>query len=113
MTCLKQGGVRMSPHAVDDIGYPLDPELRRLQARLGTLAGMWRHAKTSSDLLRQQELVEEYRQTLARLYELGWDDALDSDAELPDEYMPEEYFLRAAQRREQAREEWYKRRGKS
>jgi len=95
------------PHATDDLGYPLDPELRSLQAYLGTLAGMWRHARRTNDHQRQHELVQAYHATLARLYELGWDDGLDIDAELPDRLMPEEYFHRAEQRKAKLREAWY------
>lgn len=83
------------PHQVDAIGYPVDPELRRLQGHLGTLAAMWRHAKSMNHPVRQAEIVKEYHQTLATLYALGWNDGLDIDAELPYDLMPQVYFQRA------------------
>ncbi len=90
----------MCAHAVDDIGYPLDPELRSLQAYLGNLAAMWRHANATLNSKRKAELVNEYHHILATLYERGWDDALDVESELPDEFMPQAYFDRAKKRRE-------------
>jgi hypothetical protein len=79
-------------HATDKSGYPLDPELRRLEFYLGELAGLWRGAY--GDQERQDETVQEYRAILARLYELGWDATLDIESELPEELMPEEYLRR-------------------
>jgi hypothetical protein len=75
------------PHEVDQFGFPVDPELKRLESRLGELAGGWRWTY-------RQDVVEEYHQTMARLYELGWDAVLDHESELPDAFMPAEYLRR-------------------
>jgi hypothetical protein len=47
-----------------------------------------------------QKVIEEYHATLTKLYELGWDAALDVDSELPDELMPEEYLKRNSSSKE-------------
>ncbi|NJN68779.1 MAG: hypothetical protein HC884_19795 [Chloroflexaceae bacterium] len=91
----------MATYETDAVGYPLDPQMRQLQAYLGTLAGMWRNAKRKGKVERQAEIVQEYHETMAQLYALGWDDALDIDAELPDEFLPEEYLRRTQQRRDE------------
>jgi hypothetical protein len=79
-------------HATDKSGYPLDPELRQLEFRLGDLAGLWRGAY--GDQARQDDIVQEYSAILARLYDLGWDSELDVESELPDDLMPAEYLRR-------------------
>lgn len=94
------------PHEVDAVGYPLDPEMRGLQAYLATLAAMFRGAKRTNDQVEQKEIVQEYHTTLHKLYMLGWDDGLDREAELPYELMPEEYFKRAERRRSIARQQF-------
>jgi hypothetical protein len=71
-------------------GYPADPELNRLQSHLGHLAAEWRGALGGAE--RQRAIVQDYHATMRRLYELGWDDILDIDAELPRDLMPEEYY---------------------
>jgi hypothetical protein len=80
------------PHEVDDIGYPVDPVLRRLEFRLGDLAGMWR--TSYGDTAKQTAIIKEYHDVMERLYSLGWDSGLDLESELPDKYMPEEYQRR-------------------
>jgi hypothetical protein len=87
------------PHEVDAIGYPLDPEMRGLQAYLATLAAMYRGAHRTNNQVEQRDIVQKYYTTLHKLYMLGWDDGLDREAELPGELMPEEYFKRAERRR--------------
>jgi hypothetical protein len=82
----------MCPHQVDKIGYPVDPELRRLQIQLCDLAGRWRFY--GGDARRQEETVREYHATMAQLYALGWDAVLDVECELLNELMPEEYRRR-------------------
>jgi hypothetical protein len=77
----------MMAHEVDDIGFPIDPELRRLEKLVGYLAAKWRHNW-------DEEVVKEYHATIHRLYELGWDGVLDVESELPDELMPQEYLQR-------------------
>lgn len=82
------------PHKVDKIGYPIDPELRRLQFLLSNLAAEWREAHGQPE--KQDDIVRTYHQTLHTLYGLGWDAELDMDAHLPDKLMPEEYVKRNA-----------------
>lgn len=82
----------MCAHEVDKIGLPVNPELRRLELLLCDLAGTWRGSW--GDPNRQEELVREYHATMAKLYSLGWNGALDVECELPDELMPEEYVRR-------------------
>jgi hypothetical protein len=79
------------PHEVDEIGYPTDPELNRLEIYLSDLAAKFRGADT---LEYQDTIVEEYHTTMQRLYDLGWDAVLDVDAELPEDDMPSEYKKR-------------------
>ncbi|MAT98833.1 MAG: hypothetical protein CL608_16945 [Anaerolineaceae bacterium] len=79
----------MTSHETDEIGYPLDPELRALEFHLGDLAAKYRMHKYSA-----QKVIKEYHATLTKLYQLGWDAALDVESELPDELMPEEYLKR-------------------
>jgi hypothetical protein len=78
-------------HEIDEIGLPVDPELKRLQLHLGYLAADWGSYESEE---RQREIVEEYHATLNLLYSLGWDAALSIDSELPDALMPEEYLRR-------------------
>ena len=80
------------PHITDPLGYPVDPELRRLEFHLGDLAAQWR--STYGDDNRQAALVHEYHATLGILYAQGWDSVLDSESELPDALMPQEYMRR-------------------
>ncbi len=55
--------------------------------KLAELAAAWRTHK-------KPELVQRYHHVLLTLLELGWDDELDVELELPNELMPAEYFLR-------------------
>ena len=87
----------MCAHKTDEIGYPLDPELRELEFHLCDLAGDWRGSHGDSG--RQEEIVREYHVTIAKLYTLGWDGILDIECELLDELMPEEYLRRRSVRR--------------
>lgn len=80
------------PHEVDELGYPTDPEMNQLQGHLGDLAADWRDVARGLD--GQDQIVREYHATMERLYELGWDDVLDVEAELPDYLMPGEYLRR-------------------
>jgi len=81
----------MTPHETDEIGYPVDPELRALEFQLGDLAGEYRRHISAAHT---KHVVEQYHATLNKLYQLGWDSVLDVDSELPYELMPEEYFKR-------------------
>jgi hypothetical protein len=79
-------------HEVDDIGLPVDPELRKLEKKLCILAATWRGSWGYPR--RQEEIVREYHATMAKLYSLGWDGELDVDGELPDNLLPKEYLRR-------------------
>jgi hypothetical protein len=81
-------------HKVDTFGYPVDPELRRLEFLLGDLAAQWRGSYDRPEA--QQTIVREYHQTMDMLYNLGWDAELDLESHLPDGLMPEEYVKRNA-----------------
>lgn len=78
------------PHKVDNIGYPIDPELRALQRHLGILAQELRGRARGDSDEKQWKIDLEYHTTMKKLYDLGWDDILDIDAELPEHLMPEE-----------------------
>ncbi|MGB8647059.1 MAG: hypothetical protein WCF84_17615 [Anaerolineae bacterium] len=80
----------MPKHAVNDIGLPLDPELRALELHLGDLVLSWWGNRDNP--APQAEIVEEYHTTLNKLYTLGWDGPLDFEVELPTALMPPEYF---------------------
>ena len=64
-----------------------NPVYDKLGHRLAELAAAWRTHKT-------QDLVERYHHVLLTLLELGWNDNLDVELELPDELMPAAYFER-------------------
>lgn len=64
-----------------------NPVYEELLYKLADLAGEWRETK-------QDKLVRRYQAILLCLYELGWDEELDVELELPDELMPPEYFQR-------------------
>jgi hypothetical protein len=74
-------------HEVDNLGFPIDPQLRRLEKHLGYLAAVWRKTKA-------ENIVREYHTTMKLMYELGWDGVLDFESELIDELMPEAYLRR-------------------
>lgn len=82
-----------------ELGFPLDPELRRLEIYLSDLAAAFRGTRGMPD--KQMEIVQEYHATLSQLYALGWNDSLDEDSKLPKRLMPEEYFRRVALLREE------------
>jgi hypothetical protein len=73
----------------------LDHELiERLTIKLGLLAKQWNIAKESDKPEELEELTHTYTHMLKSLMALGYDKWLNLDAELPDEYMPEEYLNR-------------------
>ena len=82
-------------HAVDQFGYPNDPELRRLEFYLGDLAARWRDAW--GEPKRQAAIVAEYHATFDQLVQHGWQAALDEESELPSALMPEIYHQWATQ----------------
>jgi hypothetical protein len=60
-----------------------------LESRVGRLAARWRGA---NDPQEAEALVQQYQSVLLWMIELGYDDSLDADAELPDEYLPDAYL---------------------
>lgn len=60
-----------------------------LESRVGRLAARWRG---TNDPQEAEVLVQQYQSVLLWMIELGYDDSLDADAELPDEYLPEAYL---------------------
>ncbi len=82
----------MCAHEMNEIGLPLDPELRRLEEHLCALAGAWR--ASWGDASRQEEIVREYHTTMTKLYALGWDGILDIECELLRDLMPKAYLQR-------------------
>lgn len=82
----------MPKHAVDDIGLPIDPELRRLEFALSDLAAVWRGNRDNPE--RQVEIKRKYHDTMSLMYALGWDGGLAVDGELPYEHMPPKYLRR-------------------
>ncbi len=82
----------MYAHEIDEFGNPTDPVLRELEFHLCDLAGIWRTKWGSPQ--RQEEIVQEYHATMAKLYSLGWDGWLDMECKLPKRLMPEEYLRR-------------------
>jgi hypothetical protein len=63
-----------------------------LLSRLGHLAYRWRGSSSNPEL--QEQIVLQYHATVQALYELGWDDIIDIDSELPEPLMPERYLMR-------------------
>ena len=63
-----------------------------LEDKLSDLASQWRGATRRKESMKAQKLVQQYQATLRYMIELGHDDFLDAETELPDALMPEEYF---------------------
>lgn len=61
-----------------------------LVSKLGDLASEFRATSTEG----RHRLVHDYNATLVALLEAGWDDFLDPEAELPDEFMDPRYLTR-------------------
>jgi hypothetical protein len=70
--------------------FSANPVYDELGHRLAELAAAWR---SHHDL----DLVRRYHTVLLCLLELGWDEELDVELELPAELMPPEYFHRYEQ----------------
>ncbi len=66
-------------------------EVQLLETQLGRLAMRWRAVGTPE---LQAEIAREYHAAVRRLYELGWDDVIGVDSQLPEESMPSEYLER-------------------
>lgn len=63
--------------------------LDALESRLGRLAARWRGTQ---DPQQAESIIRQYQSILLWMLELGYRDALDADAELPDEHLPAEYL---------------------
>lgn len=63
--------------------------LDALETRLGHLAARWRGTQDPHEA---ETIARQYQSLLLWMIELGYQDALDADAELPDEYLPAEYL---------------------
>jgi hypothetical protein len=75
---------------MQSVNVPIDQQfLRTLEAKLSDLAAMWRGRK---DMPVADEIVRQYQSVLRCMIELGFQDSLDADSELPDRLMPKEYF---------------------
>ena len=68
---------------------------QELLGRLGSIAREWRGQGPSGG--EQGEIASAFQNTLALLYETGWDYALGWENELPDEYLPERYLSKRAE----------------
>ncbi|HCR70861.1 MAG TPA: hypothetical protein DIW23_05410 [Anaerolineae bacterium] len=64
-------------------------KISELEKKLCYLAMEWRGNPN-----RREEIRTEYENLVKELFLLGWDDILDFDCELPDEFMPTEYIKR-------------------
>jgi hypothetical protein len=68
-------------------GFTTNPVYDALERQLAKLAAKWRGTKSA-------KIIEQYHDVMNTLMELGWDDTLDMDAELPEEHMPKQYIER-------------------
>lgn len=66
--------------------------LEVLEHKLSDLAAQWRGANSRNDLNIAEALVSQYHAVLLCMIELGHDEFLDAESELPDRLMPAEYF---------------------
>ena len=80
-------------HQVTTNGFVVDPEITRLEDRLGDLAGAWRDAKGEPE--QRATIVHAYYATMEQLFLRGWDAGIANlgyDQTLPDELMPAEFL---------------------
>ncbi len=78
-------------------GFPIDPEIRRLEHELGDLAAEWRGAQGEPE--QRRAIVRAYHMTIAQLMDRGWDAGvanLGYEETLPDELMPAAYLQQVA-----------------
>ena len=78
-------------------GFPVDPEIRRLEHELGDLAAEWRGAQGEPE--QRMAIVRAYHVTIAQLMDRGWDAGvanLGYEETLPDELMPAAYLQQVA-----------------
>jgi hypothetical protein len=64
--------------------------LQKLEISLGHLAAEWRGSFNDPEI--QDSIVRQYHVAVQRLYELGWNEIIDIESELPEELMPREYL---------------------
>ena len=62
--------------------------IEQMEIKLSHLAMRWRERKSQPDA---EELVRQYQAMLRLMIEMGFEDELYVDSELPDELMPPEY----------------------
>ncbi|MEO8396503.1 MAG: hypothetical protein ABI700_26150 [Chloroflexota bacterium] len=71
------------------VHVPTDSQLLNdLENKLSDLAAMWRGQKNTPAA---DEIVHQYQAILRCMIELGHQDSLDADSELPNRLMPQEY----------------------
>jgi len=63
--------------------------LTEMERSLGLLAARWRSRQNTPEA---PEIVRRYQSILRCMIELGYHDSLDTDSELPDEWLPQEYI---------------------
>ncbi len=68
---------------------PARPSLGEMERSLSTLAARWRSRQNTPEA---EAVVHAFQSILRLMVELGYHDSLDVDAQLPDEYMPDEYL---------------------
>jgi hypothetical protein len=79
----------MINHPADVQENLIKPLLKQLEDSINHLALAWR----SCESLEEEKWIEvRYRDILRCMIQLGFNQALDMDAELPHELMPQEYF---------------------
>lgn len=66
-------------------GYPTDDTQYEMLGDLGDLAAKW--AETQDP-----QYIDQYHKKLRALMDLGWDDYIDADSELPRKHMPDFYL---------------------
>ena len=82
-------GVKMSDHSPNDPDGPQRTQLQEFEHIVCELAMHFRDARTD---LERNRIVSKYQDALRKLINLGWKESLLVDCELPDRYMPTEYF---------------------
>lgn len=69
---------------------PVDKQLlKSMEFKLSDLAALWRGNKATPQA---ETIVRQYQAILRCMVELGFREPLDTDSELPDRLMPQEYF---------------------
>jgi hypothetical protein len=79
-------------HPVRKDGYPVDPEMRKLEQKLEDLGEFY----IGSTPEKRINIVREYHETMKRLLELGWEGPLHIEGYLPKNKMPPEYLEKYA-----------------